>query len=68
MYIQFLDQPTLETLWAANERELLRLATLSPRDREVYAGREDELLDAQDAIELRLGIDVTNRSRLASAG
>jgi hypothetical protein len=58
MDIRLLDQPTLEARWEANERELLRLAVMSPCDREIHASWEDELLDEQDAIEVRLGFDV----------
>jgi hypothetical protein len=53
------DRHALESLWEANERELLRLAIMSPFERELHAKREDQLLDEQDAIELRLGFDRT---------
>jgi hypothetical protein len=58
MDIQSLDRLTLEARWESNERELLRLAVMSPCDREIHAGWEDKLLDEQDVIEIRLGFDV----------
>ena len=60
MEIRSLDGHTLESLWEANERELLQLAVMSPVDREIHANREDELLDQQDAIEFRLCFDATH--------
>jgi hypothetical protein len=60
MEISSLDRHTLESLWEANERELLQLAVMSPPDREIHAKREDELLGQQDAIEFRLGFDATH--------
>ena len=59
MQFRSLDQHTLESLWEANERELLQLAVMSPPDREMHAKREDELLDQQDAIEFRPCLDAT---------
>jgi len=57
------DRDALEAKWRANERELQRLAAMSPLDREFHAKREDELLDEQDEIELRLGFDGRQGSR-----
>ena len=61
MEIRSLDRHTLESLWEANERELLQLVVMSSPDREIHAEREDELLGQQDAIEFRLGFDATHR-------
>jgi hypothetical protein len=58
-------EPMLDTrrTWQANERELNRIAATSPLDSKVPVSREDELLDQQDAIEWRLGIDHQNNAR-----
>ena len=60
MEIRSLARHTLESLWEANERELLQLAVMSSPDREIHAKRGDELLDQQDTIEFRLGFDATH--------
>jgi hypothetical protein len=65
MEIRSIDYHTLEARWEANERELLRLAMMPPVEREFHAKREDELLDEQDAIELRLGFDASRKPTLA---
>jgi hypothetical protein len=49
--------------WQANERELLWLDAMPPLDREFHAKREDELLDEQDGIEFRVGLDWPAESR-----
>jgi hypothetical protein len=61
MDIRSLDRHTLESLWEANEQELLQLAVMSPFAREFHAKREDELLGEQDSIEFRLGFNASNR-------
>jgi hypothetical protein len=65
MDIRSLDRHTLESIWEANERELLHLAVMSPPEREIHAKRKDELLDEQDAIEFRLGFDATHKPSFA---
>jgi hypothetical protein len=65
MNIKSSDRRSLETLWESNERELLRLAVMSPVDREFHAKREDELLDEQDAIEFQLGFAMNRILSLA---
>ena len=52
-----LGREALQAKWRANEAELIRLAAMTPLDREFHAKREDELLDEQDEIEFRLGFD-----------
>jgi hypothetical protein len=57
------DRSELESKWQANERELQRLAAMSPLDRELHAKREDDLLDEQDLIEFQLGFEGPTSSR-----
>ena len=57
MEVEPLDREAQQAKWRANEAELIRLAAMSPLDREFHAKREDELLDEQDAIEFRLGFE-----------
>jgi hypothetical protein len=61
MEIRSMDRYTLESLWEANERELLQLAVMSAPDREIHATREDEMFDQQDAIEFRLCFEATHK-------
>ena len=48
------DTNDLKSRWAANDAELNRIAAMSPLERAMHASREDELLDKQDEIELKL--------------
>jgi hypothetical protein len=44
-----------EAKWQANERELSRLYSLSPLQRETFGARIDALEAEQDAIEFEIG-------------
>jgi hypothetical protein len=51
------DREQLEQQWHRNEAELNRLHSMSALGRESFAGRIEELEDANDAIEFELGKD-----------